>query len=155
MSNYKALGSGLFLLLLTFTPIYCWPTCSFSPFLYTENDDFYSYISIEHSIDEQRRMVVPFGVFSVEKEGSWLHVARMDVSIVECQPVGGKANEGTLYGDKLEYWALNTSDSAVYGPMSKSENNQFLTGNSLKGVIITPPKSYDIYLNDLNSACNG
>tara|TARA_B100000768_G_C10966048_1_gene243752 strand:+ start:39 stop:509 length:471 start_codon:yes stop_codon:yes gene_type:complete len=154
MSNYKALSLGLFLLLLIPTSIYWWVTYSFSPFLYTEVDDFYSYISIDDSAGERRKMVVPFGVFSVEKEGRWLHVARMDVSIIECQPVNGKANEGTLYRDRLEYWTLNISDGAVYGPMNKAENSQFLTDNTLKGVIIKPPKSYDNYLNDLNLACN-
>lgn len=154
MSIHKLAGTGLFLLLLTSAPIYWWTTHSFSPFLYTEADDFYSYISIVDPVDKQRKMVVPFGVFSVEKERRWLHVARMDVSIVECQPINGKTNEGTLYSDKLEYWVLNTSDGAVYGPMSKSENGQFLTSYSLKGVAIQPPKSFDSYINDLSSACN-
>lgn len=153
MFKTRAIFSGL--LLLAFVFIYWWDYQSLSPFFYTEADDFYGYISIEDPINEQRKMVIPFGVFSVEKEGRWLHVTRMDVSIIECRPLAGKFNEGTLYKNRLEYWALHTGDKSVYGPMNKSEKIQFLKDNSLEGVIIEPPRSYNSYINDLDSACDG
>ncbi len=142
-----------FLLPAFFSFIYYGRVNSLDPFVYTEAGDFYSYISLDSSSGGQRKMVVPFGVFSIEKEGAWLQVARMDVSIVECDMADGKLNEGTVYKDRVEYWALNTKDRRVYGPMNKKENHQFLLENSLKGKTVKAPKTYSKYLNDFNSAC--
>ncbi len=124
-----------------------------SPFVYTESSDFYSYISLDNSSYKNGKVVVPFGVFSVEKEGAWVHVARMDVSVVECGLVDGKRNEGTVYKNRLEYWALNINENLVFGPMNKSENEKFIFKNGLTSKPVYPPESYSKYLNNFASAC--
>ncbi|WNZ58466.1 hypothetical protein QT397_14340 [Microbulbifer sp. MKSA007] len=124
-----------------------------SPFIYTKTDDFYSHISKEDSPDQQLKMVVPYGVFFVKKEGSWVHVARMDVSVIECDAFNGKRDEGTIYKKHLEYWFLDLDTEKVIGPLDEARRQQFIKSNELQEYATKIPESYLKYVNDYESAC--
>lgn len=143
---------GVLLMILSYF-IYNSGSNSLSPFELTEVDDFYSYISINVSSNEYGKIVVPFGVFFVEKEGDWVYVARMNVSIISCDLINGNKDEGTVYGNRLEYWMLNKSNSSVIGPMNELENKIFLSKTNLKVKKVKLPNEYKKYLNSKKSAC--
>lgn len=126
----------------------------FSPYIYIETEDYYNYIVIADESNKPRKILVPFGVFSVKKEGNWLHVARMDVTIVECITEDGERDEETLYRNILEYWAIDRKNKKVYGPMNDSESTVFLSKNRLKKYKFSPPDSYKKYENEGRLVCS-
>lgn len=129
-----------------FVPIY-------SPFIYLEVDDYYSHISIDDESKGLRRMVVPYGVFHIEKLDYWLHVARMDVSIIDCDPIDGNLNEGTVYSDRLEFWLLNTQTLKVIGPLDRDQKMKYFLELGLQGSDVKIPSGYSTYSNNSDQAC--
>lgn len=155
MTKFRKLYSLFFLIFVVLGLfIYLGVKNNNSSFRYIETDDFYSYIVLESGSNTNNKMIVPHGVFSVHREDSNLHVARMVVSIIDCPKINGMSNEGSVYQDVMEFWVLSDLTLSVVGPMTSSQYESYLDEKGLQIEVPKKPNMYSRYVNDSFTACN-